>query len=114
MDTILSRTILSHVHSLLPAAIVFGHIFFTAYLSVLVGRTLYRSYLALPPSSSTRLREPLRRGHVQLFAGLSVVSSLAAQYYGVKFSSLSYRVWATERGVELPEGSAIFSFPLGS
>ena len=66
-------------------------------------RTIYRSYLALPPSSATRRRQGLRRGHVQLFSVLAIVSLSTAFYFGTKFASLSYMVWAAERGVELPE-----------
>lgn len=64
---------------------------------------VYRSYIALPPSSATRFREPLRQGYVQAFSLLALVSLATAAYFGVSFSSLSYRVWATERGVELPD-----------
>ncbi len=70
---------------------------------MVVLRTIYRSYVALPPSSATRHREPLRRGYVQAFSLLALGSLVAAAYFGVTFSSLSYRVWATERGIVLPE-----------
>ncbi|TAQ85169.1 hypothetical protein B7494_g6508 [Chlorociboria aeruginascens] len=89
--------------SLLPTGVVASHIFLVGYLSIIVSRTIYRSYLALPPSSATRHRQPLRRGHVQAFSALAVVSLMLATYFGVQFSGLSYRVWATERGVELPD-----------
>lgn len=77
----------------------------TGLLSLYAIETLYRSYLALPPSSATRHRQPLRRGHVQLFAALAVASLVTAFYFAMKFASLSYRVWAAERGIVLPEGS---------
>jgi len=66
-------------------------------------RTIYRSYVTLPPSSATRHREPLRLGYVRVFSLLAFSSLAAAAYFGVRFSSLSYRVWAAERGVELPD-----------
>ena len=93
------------ISSLLPAGVAFSHFFLTGWLSVVVVRTTYRSYLALPPSSATRHRQSLRRGHVQLFSFLAAASLATAFYFGMRFASLSYMVWAAERGVELPEGS---------
>jgi hypothetical protein len=89
--------------SLLPAGVLVSHIFSIGYLSFVAGRTICRSYLALPPSSGTRYREPLRRGYVHAFSMLSLVSLASAAFFAVRFSSLSYQVWATERGIELPE-----------
>ncbi len=63
---------------------------------------MYRSYMVLPPSSATRYREPLRQGYVHAFSLLALASLVAAAYFGVTFISLSYQVWATERGLELP------------
>ncbi|CZR54521.1 uncharacterized protein PAC_04405 [Phialocephala subalpina] len=90
--------------SSLPTAIVVSHLAAVGYILFVAGRSIYRSYIALPPSSSTRHREPLRKGHVQTFSILALVSLAFAGYYASRFGSLSYRVWATERGVELPDG----------
>jgi len=90
--------------SYVPTGILATHIFSVSYLSVVVLRTIYRSYVALPPSSATRHRKPLRQGYVQAFSLLALSSLAAAAYFGVRFSSLSYRMWATERGIELPDG----------
>ena len=90
-------------HSYVPAATAFSHILAVGYLTTLAVRTIHRSYLTLPPSSATRFREPLRKGHVQIFSILALVSLAVAFFYGVTFSDLSYRVWATERGFEVPE-----------
>ena len=98
---------LADSHSYVPAGIVATHIFAVGYVSVVALRTIYRSYIALPPSSATRFREPLRQGYVQVFSLLALVSLTVATYFGVRFGSLSYRVWATERGVELPDGFVI-------
>lgn len=89
--------------SLTPTAIVSSHVLLTVYLYVVVLRTIFRSYLALGPSSATRGREPLRRSHVKTFSVLAVVSLMVGTFFALSFSSLSYRVWATERGVGLPE-----------
>jgi len=90
-------------HSYIPTGIVATHVFTVGYLSVVVLRTIYRSYIALPPSSATRFREPLRQGYVHAFSLLAFVSLATATYFGVRFGSLSYRVWATERGIGLPD-----------
>jgi hypothetical protein len=70
---------------------------------MIAGRTIYRSKLALGPSASTRHRQHLRRGHVRTFSILAALSLLGAFYFGVTFAGLSYRVWAAERGIGLPE-----------
>ncbi|KAK0129732.1 hypothetical protein ONS96_000291 [Cadophora gregata f. sp. sojae] len=89
----------SYIHT----AVVGAHLFSVVYLSLVACRTIYRSYLALPPSSATRHREPLRKGYVQTFSILAIASLATAGFFGVKFALLSYRVWSTERGVDLPE-----------
>ncbi|KAF7897019.1 hypothetical protein EAF00_005247 [Botryotinia globosa] len=89
--------------SLLPALQLGGHILLTSCLTALVSRTIYRSYLALPPSSATRHRQPLRRNHVRTFISLALLGLITAGWFGVSGASLSYRVWALERGVELPD-----------
>ncbi|KAL2074351.1 hypothetical protein VTL71DRAFT_8129 [Oculimacula yallundae] len=89
--------------SYMPTAVVGAHLFAVVYLSLVVGRTIYRSYLALLPSSATRHREPLRKGHVKAFSVLAFISLITAGFFGVKFGLLSYRVWAAERGIGLPE-----------
>lgn len=93
--------------SSLPTAIVVSHLSAVGFISFVAGRSIYRSYVALRPSSATRHREPLRKGHVQLFSILAFVSLALTGYYASRFGSLSYRVWATERGVELPNGYVI-------
>ncbi|KAH8658687.1 hypothetical protein BGZ60DRAFT_531372 [Tricladium varicosporioides] len=89
--------------SLIPVAIVGSHVFLVVYLYVVVLRTIFRSYLALGPSSATRSCEPLRRGYVKIFSVLVVVSLMVGTFFALNFSSLSYRVWAMEKGVSLPE-----------
>ena len=90
-------------YSRIPVLITITHIFLAVWLSALAGRTIYRSKLALAPSSATRHREPLRKGHVKTFSILAGVSLLAAFFFSVTYAGLSYRVWAAERGVELPQ-----------
>lgn len=89
--------------SFLPTLQIGGHILLTICLTALVSRTMYRSYLALPPSSATRHRQHLRRDHVKIFISLALLGLITAGWFGVSGASLSYRVWAAERGVELPD-----------
>ncbi|KAI9645834.1 hypothetical protein NHQ30_005269 [Ciborinia camelliae] len=88
---------------ILPTVQLGGHIVLTSCLTALVARTIYRSYLALPPSSETRHRQPLRRDHVKIFISLALLGLTTAAWFGMSGASLSYRVWAAERGVELPD-----------
>jgi hypothetical protein len=97
------RTSTNQHPSRIPAAITLTHIYLVFYLTFTVGRTIYRSKLALTPSSSTRHRQHLRRGHVRTFSILAAVSLLGASYFAASFAGLSYRVWAAERGIGLPE-----------
>ncbi|KAL3424757.1 hypothetical protein PVAG01_04038 [Phlyctema vagabunda] len=89
--------------SLIPTLTRASHLLLSVVLSTIVGRTIYRSYLTLPPSSTTRSRGPLRQTHVKLFSALAALSLITATYYGTSIAQLSYRVWADERGVELPD-----------
>jgi len=89
--------------SLLAAVPIISHGIIAVYLTSLVGRTAYRSYLTLPPSSATRLRERLRKEHVHVFASLALISLSVASFYSFSFASLSHRIWADERGVEVPQ-----------
>jgi len=91
------------IYSSIPLATVATHILTTVCLTVLVTRTIARSYIALPPSQDTRLREPSRNRHVKTFIALAGISFLSATYHAYTFSSLSYRVWAAERGVKVPQ-----------
>lgn len=81
----------------------------TVYLSGVVLHTIYRSYAALPPSSATRHRQPSRKNYVRVFSALAIVSLALATYFGAKSAALSYKVWATERGIELPAGYVAYS-----
>jgi hypothetical protein len=86
-----------------PLATLGFHVFLAVWLTGLVSRTFFRSYLALPPSQATRRREVARRRHVKVFSALAAVSLSLAVYWRYSFAALSYSVWAEERGVALPE-----------
>lgn len=95
----------------MPLATLGLHVFLAVWLTGLVGRTLFRLYLALPPSQATRGRESKRRNHVKVFSALATISLLFAVYWKYSFAALSYSVWADERGVSLPERRVKFYSP---
>lgn len=88
-----------------PLFLLGSYLFVTAALITLVIRNVvYRAYRALPPSQTTRHRQAKRKKHVQIFAALTILSLVMTTYYVYGSLSLSYRVWAHERGEMLPNG----------
>ncbi|KAL0930813.1 uncharacterized protein CTRU02_213548 [Colletotrichum truncatum] len=86
----------------LPLSLVGGHAVAVAYLGFTVARSLYRSYQDLPPSQSTRKRLGRRSTLVPVFTGLALISLAVAGYWSFSYTKLSYRVWADQRGVQIP------------
>ena len=82
---------------------VASHILTVVYLTYTVGTGLYRSYKNLPPSQDVRGRSERRRKLVPVFAGLALLGLLTAGYSSLSYATLSYRVWADERGIRVPE-----------
>jgi hypothetical protein len=74
----------------------------TILIYIVAHRVLYRAYHALTPTSATRERESRRRKHVLAFEGLAFLSFSLALYYGFHLLSVSYQVWAIERGEPIP------------
>ncbi len=68
----------------------------------IVGYGLYRSYQSLSPSQDTRPRLAKRARLVSVFAVLAGLSLVVASYSTVQHATLSYQVWADERGIDLP------------
>jgi len=88
-----------------PLFLLGGYVFTaTALTALIIRQVLYRAYRSLPPSQTTRHRQSNRRKHLQIFAALSVLSLSVTWYYLYSSLSLSYRVWARERGEALPSG----------
>ena len=72
-------------------------------LAGLVGfRVLYRSYRALPPSQAARSRQATRKKHIQAYQGLLFLSFSVALFHGFHLLSISYQIWAAERGESVP------------
>ncbi len=88
-----------------PLLLLGGYLLVAISLTTLVIRNvLYRAYKSLPPSQTTRHRQSRRTKHVQILAALSILSLVVNGYYTFRCLSLSYRVWAHERGEVLPTG----------
>ena len=88
-----------------PLFLLGGYFFVVGALTSLIIRNVfYRADRSLPPSQTTRHRQAKRRKHVQTFTALSVISVAMTSYYYYDSLSLSYRVWARERGEMLPSG----------
>ncbi|ROW12120.1 hypothetical protein VMCG_00723 [Cytospora schulzeri] len=85
-------------------AVVVLHVSSAIYFIWTVGKSLSYSYKSLSPSQDVRLRLDQRRRLVPLFSVLALLSLSTALYSAVKYSSLSYRVWADQRGY-LPSGN---------
>ncbi|KPM40637.1 hypothetical protein AK830_g5905 [Neonectria ditissima] len=85
-----------------PVAAVAGHLVVAVYLMVQASRSLHKAYRGLGPSQDTRGRVAWRNKLLPVFAGLASIS-LLRQVYGLSaYAVLSYKVWASGRGVELP------------
>ena len=88
-----------------PISLFSGYIVLASSLTYLITRrVLYRAYTSIPPSQATRHRQHDRQRHVRIFAGLTVLSLGVACYQLFSLLSLSYKVWAHERGEALPIG----------
>lgn len=75
------------------------HIISAVYFVQRVASSLRRSYRALPPSQDVRLRLDRRRKLVPVFSGLAALALSTAVYAGLAYASLSFEVWADERGI---------------
>ena len=83
-----------------PAVLFAGYLTTSLSLTSVIVRTLQQAFVVLPPSQAT----PSRRKHVQIFSALSMLSLSVVWYYVFAFFTLTYRVWASERGVDMLNG----------
>lgn len=79
-----------------------GHGLGVVILTTLVARGLYRSYRELSPAQGTRERRSRRSAFTPLFAVLALASLVLAGHSTTKYATLSYKVWADQRAVEVP------------
>ncbi|KAK9779447.1 hypothetical protein SCAR479_03513 [Seiridium cardinale] len=94
---------IEHAPSYVPLALSTTHLGLVVYLTYAVGASLFTSYKSLTPSQDTRQRREWRRTLVPVFAGLAAVALVSASYSSLTYAVLSYKVWAHERGIELPQ-----------
>lgn len=83
-------------------ALVPAHALAAAGLTYGVARSLLRSHRGLGPAQDTRDRSIRRTRQVTTFAALVAVSLACAAYASVQYALLSYKVWASERDVDIP------------
>ncbi|KAK3302216.1 uncharacterized protein B0T15DRAFT_487429 [Chaetomium strumarium] len=84
----------------LPLVVAGLRIVSAAYASLTVGRSLYRSHKALGPAQDTRHRTAERSKLTVAFGSLAALGLVFAVTSSLDHLSLSYKVWASERGVE--------------
>jgi hypothetical protein len=87
---------------LMPLALAGSRLAATAYASYTVGRSLYQSHKALGPAQDTRHRQAERTKLTIAFASLAALGLVFAVTSSWDYLSLSYKVWASERGIEVP------------
>ncbi|ROT35948.1 hypothetical protein SODALDRAFT_54938 [Sodiomyces alkalinus F11] len=85
-----------------PLLVVVTHFISVVVLATIVGRSLFLSYVSLPPTQATRARSERRSTLIPLFASLLAVSLAIAVYEASSYAVLSYKVWADQRAVDVP------------
>ena len=86
----------------MPLALVTSHAVAVTYLTYIIGLGLYRSHTALGPAQDTRQRISQRRKLTAAFGSLAAFGLTLAASSTFSYLTLSYRVWASQRGIELP------------
>ena len=89
--------------NLVPALVAGAGLSSLVIILSVVGRLIYRSRAALPPSQGTRDREHSRDKHVIIFSVLSAISLSVSLFWRRETLNLSYQTWASERGEHVPE-----------
>jgi hypothetical protein len=79
-----------------------SHLGVSVWLTVAVGRSLYRSNRELRPAQDTRQRSARRSRNLPIFIGLAVLSLASAAYGALQYATLSYKVWVSERDLDGP------------
>jgi hypothetical protein len=87
----------------LPLVLAGSRVAAAAYASYTVGRSLYRSHQALGPAQDTRGRKAERTKLTTAFASLAALGLVFAVASSLEYLTLSYKVWASERGVVVPD-----------
>ncbi|KAK4169485.1 hypothetical protein QBC43DRAFT_199403 [Cladorrhinum sp. PSN259] len=88
---------------LAPLALATSHVAAAAYLTYKVGRSLWKSHKALSPAQDTRHRVAQRSKLTTTFASLAALGLVFAVTSGYEYLKISYRAWAYDRGIEVPD-----------
>ncbi|KAH6849788.1 hypothetical protein B0I37DRAFT_96914 [Chaetomium sp. MPI-CAGE-AT-0009] len=86
----------------MPLALAVLRVAVAIYASYTVGRSLYQSHKALAPAQDTQNRKAERLKLTTAFGSLAALGLVFAVTSGLKYFTLSYKVWASERGVAVP------------
>lgn len=106
---IFRRKKLTRVHRSLPLVLALLRVATATYASYTVGRSLYRSHKALGPAQDTRQRSAERAKLTTAFGSLAALGLAFAVTSGLEYLTLSYKVWASERGIQVPESCVFLS-----
>ena len=86
----------------LPIAIFGAHALVVAGLTAHIFFAVRRAARSLPPPSSTRSQEPVRRRHVAMFAFLALASLASVTTFAVVWRVVSYFNWAEKSNDQTP------------
>jgi hypothetical protein len=102
------HTKVTRAHRSLPLALAVLRVAAATYASYTVGRSLYRSHRALGPAQDTRQRSAERAKLTAAFESLAALGLVFAVTSGLEYLTLSYKVWASERGIQVPDSCVPF------
>ncbi|KAF2735660.1 hypothetical protein EJ04DRAFT_464414 [Polyplosphaeria fusca] len=86
----------------IPLALFSGQIVLVALLTSHALFTVYRAARTLPPPTSTRNQQPVRRRHVAIFSVLGLLSLASVTTFSVLWRFASYLDWAEKGNHETP------------
>ena len=86
----------------LPIALFAGPTLLVVAVSAHVLYIARRAARALPPSTTTRSQQPLRRRHAAIFSVLAFLSLASVTTFAVVWRALSYLEWAEKGNHETP------------
>ncbi|KAF2026771.1 hypothetical protein EK21DRAFT_73409 [Setomelanomma holmii] len=81
-----------------------GHIALVIGLTVHVLRVARRASKSLPPSTTTRTQQPLRRNYAIFFSALAALSLASVTTFAVLWRAISYVQWAESGAKNSPNG----------
>ncbi|KAF1914657.1 hypothetical protein BDU57DRAFT_454824 [Ampelomyces quisqualis] len=99
---------------------VFAYAPFGGHLALVVGLTAHvlrvarRAAKALPPASSTRSQQPLRRRHAALFSTLAALSLASVALFAVMWRAISYVDWAQSGAATAPNALYLGDYGTGA